>query len=270
MANEKTQSDQLDTSAAQAFERYLVPTIFGPWSRDLVDVARPVPGERVLDVGCGTGAAARYAAELVAPGGTVAAIDTDARMIAFARTLCPPGDVDWRVADVMALPFGDGAFDVVVGHQVLQFLKDKAGALREMRRVLAPGGRLVLGIFCGLALCPGHDAVARALEAHDVDPSGIRVPYAYDDAMAIGDVIQQAGFRDISVVRRSLESRFASPKAFVTALAAGGPSARHALEQLDAEGLRQVIGEVTRSLARYVDDKGVRIITTEHVAFARA
>lgn len=259
-----------DTSAAEAFERYLVPTIFGPWSRDLVDTARAAPGDRVLDVGCGTGAAARYAAELVAPGGTVAAIDLNAGMIAHARTLCPPGDVDWCEGDVMALPFEDGAFDIVVGNQLLQFLEDKAGALAEMKRVLAPGGRLVLNVYCDIELCPGHCAVARAVVPYDIDASGILNPYAFGDAVTLGDVIQQAGFRDVSVVRRSMESRFASPEAFVEALAAGGPSVRHALEQLDAAALKQVIEDVTRRLADYVDDKGVRIITTSHIAVARA
>jgi len=259
-----------DTAAAEAFEKYLVPTIFGPWSRDLVDTAGAKPGNRLLDIGCGTGAAARYAVERVAPGGTVAAIDLNAGMIAHARTLCPPGDVDWREGDVMALPFGDGAFDIVVGNQVLQFLKDKSGALAEMKRVLAPGGRLVLNVYCNIELCPGHCAVARALEAHDIDPSGIQNPYSFGDSVVLGDVIQAAGFRDVSVVRRLMEAQFASPKAFVEALAAGGPSARHALEQLDAAGLDQVIKEVGRSLADYVDDKGLKIVTTSHVAVARA
>lgn len=270
MATRKAFMNQPDTSAAEAFELFLVPTIFGPWSRDLVDTAGAKPGDRVLDVGCGTGAAARYAAERVAPGGTVAAIDLNAGMIAHARTLCPPGEVDWREGDVMALPFNDGAFDIVVGNQLLQFLKDKAGALAEMKRVLTPGGRLVLNVYCRIELCPGHCAVARALEAHDVDPSGILNPYSFGDAVALGDVIQEAGFRDVSVVRRFMEARFASPGTFVEALAAGGPSARHALEQLDAEGLRQVMGEVARALADYVDDQGLRIVTTSHVAVARA
>jgi len=269
MAFQKPHVNQPDTSVPEAFERLQVPVIFGPWSRDLVDAAGVRPGDRVLDIGCGTGPAARYAAERVAPGGSVAAIDRDGAMIAYARTLCPPGEVDWREGDVMALPFGDGAFDVVVGNQVYQFLDDRLGALREVRRVLAPAGRLALNVYCGLELCPGHAAVARALERHDVDLSGIRIPYGFGDAVALGDAIQQAGFRDVSVVRRFKEARFASPRAFVEALATSSPSVRHAFEGLTAGGLRQVIDDVSEMLADYVDDRGVRIITTSHVAIAR-
>lgn len=258
-----------DTSAAEAFEKYLVPTIFGPWSRDLVDTAQAKPGDNILDIGCGTGASARYAVERVAPGGTVAAIDINAGMIAHAGTLCPPGDVDWREGDVMALPFEDGAFDTVIGNQVLQFLKDKPGALAEARRVLKPGGRLVLTVWCKIELCPGHCAVANSLQAHGVDAAGILHPYSYNDAVALGDVIQQAGFRDVAVTRRFREARFASARAFVEALAAGGPSSRLALEKLDADGLQQVIAEVTDALAEYTDETGVTIVTTSHVVVAR-
>ena len=65
-----------------------------------------------------------------------------------------------------------------------------------------------------------------------MDPAGIQHPYSFGDPVALGDVLADAGFRDVSVVRRTKEARFESPKAFVEALAAAGPSARHALEQL--------------------------------------
>ena len=259
----------IDTTAAEAFEAVLVPTIFGPWSRALVDLADPKPGERLIDVGCGTGAAARYAAERLGGGKAVAAIDLNPGMIAFGRTLDKEGAIDWHQGDIMAMPFADGAFDAVVGNQVLQFLSDRPKALAEMRRVMAKGGRAVFGVYCRIELCPAHCAVASALGRHDVDPAGILNPYSFGDPVALGDVIAAAGFRDVSVVRRTMVARFASPKAFVDALAAGGPSARHALEQLDADGLRQVIEDVAAALAQYVDDAGLRVVTASNVAVAR-
>ena len=259
----------VDTSAAEAFEKYLVPTVFGPWSRSLVDLADPKPGERLLDIGCGTGAAARYAAEIMPETGAVAAIDLNAGMIAHARALDSGGAIDWREGDIMALPFDDGTFHSIIGNQVLQFLPDRAGALAEMQRVMTQDGRAIFGVYCQLDLCPAHCAVASALEKHDIDPSGIQHPYSFGDPMVLGDLLAAAGFRDVSVVRRTMEARFASPKAFVEALAAGGPSARHALEQLGDDGLAQVIDDVTRTLDHYVDDEGLRVITASNIAVGR-
>ena len=259
----------VDTTAAEAFEKYLVPTVFGPWSRALVDLADPAPGQRLLDVGCGTGAAARHAAEKLGLKGAVAAIDLNAGMIAHARNLDPDGAVDWHEGDIMNLPFEDGAFHRIVGNQVLQFLPDRPGALTEIRRVMDPDGRAVFGVYCQLELCPAHCAVANALDKHDVDPSGIQHPYSFGDPVAVGDLMESSGFRDVSVVRRTMEARFSSPEAFVQALAAGGPSARHALEQLDETGMREVIEEVTDTLADYVDDEGLRVLTASNVVVAR-
>jgi len=266
---ENQKGGTVDTTAAEAFEKYLVPTIFGPWSRSLVDLADPKPGQRLLDVGCGTGAAARYAADLIPEQRAVAAIDLNAGMVAHGRVLDPKGAVDWRVGDIMVLPFDDGMFQHIIGNQVLQFLPDRKGALAEIQRIMTADGRAIFGVYCGFDLCPAHGAVAQALEKHDVDPAGIQTPYAYGDPMVLGDLMADSGFRDISVIRRTQEARFASPKSFVEALAAGGPSARHALEQLDDDGLSLVITEVTEALHHYVDDDGLRVITASNIAVGR-
>lgn len=138
------EAEDVDTGAAEAFERLLVPPVFGPWSRALVDLARPRAGERVIDIACGTGVAARTAMGLVGAQGAVCALDIDAGMIAHAGTLEEDAAIDWRRADVMDLPFADDAFDVALCNQGLQFFPDRIAALREIRRVLRSGARLAL------------------------------------------------------------------------------------------------------------------------------
>jgi len=103
----------------------------------------------VLDVACGTGVVTRAAAERVASGGRVAGIDLNPGMIAVARSLPPTAGaaIEWHEASALALPFADSGFDVVLCQQGLQFFPDKALALREMRRVLRPGGRLALSVW---------------------------------------------------------------------------------------------------------------------------
>jgi len=102
-------------------------------------------GESVLDLGCGAGFDAFIAGQLVGPAGRVAGVDISPEMIAVAEAGraeagCPR--VEFHVAPVEALPFPDGSFDVALSNGVLNLIPDKPAALREVFRVLRPGGRL--------------------------------------------------------------------------------------------------------------------------------
>ncbi len=135
----------------------MVPTIFGPWAQDLVEVAPPRPGERVLDIACGTGIVARTAAGRVGSGGTVVGLDVSAPMLDVARGIAAGEglSIEWREGSAMKLPFPDSAFEVVLCQQGLQFFPDRAAALREMHRVLGPGGRLALSVWRPIEGSPG-------------------------------------------------------------------------------------------------------------------
>jgi len=106
------ESWQVSGSAAEVYERCFVPAIFGQWAPRLVDAARVSAGDRVLDVGCGTGVLARAAADRVAPAGQVTGIDINEGMLAVARRMGPL--VDWRQGDATDLPLPDESYDVVV------------------------------------------------------------------------------------------------------------------------------------------------------------
>lgn len=100
-------------------------------------------GQRVLDVGCGPGTVTADLAAAVGPEGRVTGVDRAGGVLAQARAAAAERglrNVEFAVADVLALGFPDDSFDVVHAHQVLQHLGDPVGALREMRRVCRPGG----------------------------------------------------------------------------------------------------------------------------------
>ncbi len=102
-------------------------------------------GERVLEIGCGGGFYTADVAWCVGPTGQVCAIDLSADQIAAAESHC--ADLAWvncRVADALALPYEDSAFDVVYGVQVFEYVTPLEGALREIQRVLRPGGRCAI------------------------------------------------------------------------------------------------------------------------------
>lgn len=118
------------------------------WRRRAVDLAGVAPGDRVLDVACGTGDLALELARRVGPSGEVVGCDFSEQMLVLARekaaTLAPPPAVRFEAANALELPYGDGEFAAAtVGFGARNF-SDLDRGLREMRRVVRPGGRVVV------------------------------------------------------------------------------------------------------------------------------
>src|SRR5262249_25147416 len=140
---------QIEGNAAELFERYIVPAITALWAADLVQRAAPRPGNRVLDVACGTGVVARLAAKTMGAGHVVG-LDINAAMLAVARSQAAGSPIEWHEASVLQMPFADRSFDLVLCQLGLQFFPDRPRALREMQRVLVPDGRLALSVFTAI------------------------------------------------------------------------------------------------------------------------
>lgn len=138
------------TAVAEAprfYERHFVPAIGRPFAEDLVARAALSPGEKVLDVGCGTGIVARLAAGEVGGAGEVAGLDPHSGMLEVARAVAPEGsDIAWHQAGAEEIPLAADTFDVVLCQMSLMFVPEPKRALAEMERVLAPGGRLLVGV----------------------------------------------------------------------------------------------------------------------------
>jgi SAM-dependent methyltransferase len=125
------------------YDRILVPAQFGPLADDLARRLPRKPVGDVLEIACGTGAVSRRLRERLDPSVRLHATDLSAAMLAYARAEVP-GAIEWSVADAAALPFPDAACGVVVCAFGIMFVPDKLKAFREMRRVLQPGGSLLL------------------------------------------------------------------------------------------------------------------------------
>lgn len=134
-----------DAARARHIEKtYLTPDIVEQRARTLERLALQ-PGEGVVDLGCGPGLLVVEMASRVGPAGRVEGIDSSPHMLALATRRCAALDnVRLQQADVTALPFGDGELDAAVSVQVYEFVPDARLALRELSRVLKPGGRALV------------------------------------------------------------------------------------------------------------------------------
>jgi len=123
----------------------MVPALFAPGASQLLKRANPQPGERVLDLGCGTGVVARLAAPLLGSKGSVTAIDLSPTMLSvgWAAAENEGLDIEWREGRAEQLPFADSSFELVVCQFALMFFADRVAALSEAYRVLMDNGRLL-------------------------------------------------------------------------------------------------------------------------------
>lgn len=166
---------------------------------------RLAAGQRLLDVGCGPGTITLDLAERVAPG-PVLGIDAAAEVVERAaaraaadRRAAGPQEVRFAVGDVYALDLPDDSFDVVHAHQVLQHLTDPVAALRELRRVLAPGGTLAVrdSDYGGFTWSPGSDGLTRWSELYH--QLTVRNGAEADAGRHLGAWVRAAGFTDLEI-----------------------------------------------------------------------
>lgn len=266
-----TQGFQLTEDTSRAYERYLVPVIFAPWGRRLVDVAEIEPDDRVLDLATGTGVVARLAAERMGPSGTVAAIDRNPSMVATCRELATAEGlaVDVHEADVERLPFEDASFDRVLCQFSVMFFPDRAAALNEAARVTTWGGRLALNVFRNTDHARGYEAFALAVDEH-VGPEAaaiVRSPFAYDDPEDLRGLLESAGFRDVTLRLDADVERYPSPREMVRMEVASTPLAG-VFRDLAPETVEAVIASTERRLERHVDDHGVAFPAEAYVVTA--
>lgn len=214
------------------YERFFVPAIGLPITKVLIPTAALRAGERVLDVGCGTGIVARLAAEQVGKSGRVAGLDPNPGMLAVAGAVAPPElGIEWHQAAAESMPLPDGAFDVVLCQMSLQFFSDRVQALKEMRRVLADGGRVVLSVPGPIA--PLFEVLADAMGRHIAPQAAgfVRTVFALHDEHEVEGLLEDGGFHDVSVRAEPQELSLPAPKDFLwqyigsTPLAAAAGSA---------------------------------------------
>ena len=264
-------------SAAETYEEYFVPAMFVPWARMLLRHASLQPGERVLDVACGTGIVARLAAPLVGSNGQVTAVDINPAMLKVALANPAPSGamIHWQEGNAGALPFPDAAFDVVLCQHGLQFFPDRASAVREMRRVLAPSGRALVIVLQALGRHPVFEALVESAARHLSLPiSAVMTPFALFDADELRGLFMDAGFGRVDVSPEAVTVRFPEPERFVPLAFMSSAAAVPAFARLAAPAkkalLETVCAEMEPTVRKYREADFVTFPMFAHVARATA
>ena len=213
--SDRTLQGQID--AALAYEAVFVPGLLGLWVSRVADAARIQPGQRALDVACGTGVLAREMAVRIGSAGHVVGVDPNRGMLEVAKQLA--SEVEWREGVAESLPFGDHSFDAVVSQFGLMFFTDRCQALREMLRVLTPGGRLVVAVWDVLDSMPAFASEVALLEriAGQQAADALRAPFVLGDRDELSRLFSEAGAAGAEITTHEGTARFPSIRTMVEA-----------------------------------------------------
>lgn len=255
--------------APENYERFFVPAIGRPLANDLVCLAALRPGERVLDVGCGTGTVARLASQQVGPSGSVTGLDINSGMLAVARSIAPADmSIEWYEGSAEAMPLPDQAYDVVLCQLSLQFMTDKPAALQEMRRVLAPGGRLTFNVAGPPAKTFAVLAEAMARNIGSEAARFVNHVFSLHDPTEIHELMSEAKFRDIAIQADNKLLTLPPAKEFLWQYVYSTPLAA-VVAKADDEALAALEHEVVEKWQNFEEDGALMLQQRIVVASAR-
>jgi ubiquinone/menaquinone biosynthesis C-methylase UbiE len=255
-----------NNTAAEIYEQHLVPVMFEPFARDLIQLCDIRRSDRILDVACGTGILSRLAIDYVdASVGNVVGVDINPIMLNVARHCSVGNSIDWKEGSAMSLPFPNKSFELVICQQGLQFFPDRLKALTEMNRVLVgasnrdkDSGRLVLSVWTSIKDSPGFHILERLLQetiSHEA-ATIMHMPHSLSDSTELISLVRAAGFDKILSKEVTKTISFDSVEEFIIGYTNGSMLASYFSDKkrVDDITLDKLIKAASSELNQFVDE----------------
>ena len=242
---------QLIRSAAEVYEAFFVPALFGQWPGRVLDTAQLTAGDDVLDVGCGTGILACAAARRLNDSGSVTGIDINDGMLTIARKTSEP--VTWQRGPAEHMPFPDRSFDRVVSQFALMFFADQKAGLQEMARVTRPGGTITIATWASIDQSPGYAAMVELLQRlfGDEVATALMAPFTLGTEDQLHDLIDKI-LPNATVAQHQGLARFSSIESWVHTDVRGWTLA----DMIDDGQYAHLLAAAKKELADFVDTNG--------------
>jgi ubiquinone/menaquinone biosynthesis C-methylase UbiE len=253
------------------YEKHLVPLLFRPYAQVMAERAAEFEPRDILETAAGTGVVTDALSKAL-PAARIVATDLNQAMLDVAATRVSSGNVTFRQADALELPFEDQSFDLVVCQFGVMFYPDKVKGNTEARRVLRDGGHYLFAVWDRIdrnILSNIANESMRELFPDNPPQFMTRGPFSYYDPEWIERDLRSAGFNDIELDTITLDSRSSSAEDGARGLVYGSPmGVELAMDDYGPDALDRVYEKVLKAMREYEGPDGFGAPMTAHIVTA--
>jgi len=257
-------------SAIEAYERYIVRSLFRPWTEDLIARIDRIAAKRILDLACGTGIVTRMLAPRAPVNVAFTGLDISPGMLAKAEALTEDleAQLEWQEGCATCMPFPEDAFELILCQQGLQFFPDHYASLKEIQRVLVPGGSAIISVWGPLEHNPFYGVIDELVSAHLAE-GALAAPFSLSNSDQLHALTTSAGLKVASLESVGLEIHATEPHYFAAMCLRGATAVLREFAALTQAARKEVLermhAAMDKALRRFQRNDELVFRTTANV-----